>query len=83
MAVTVVPGCYQVAAILEEETSMAPFPDAIDRAQLAKFSDVRGIRIEDDVLVTDQQPEVLTAALGKTADEIEDLMAPASRGSAG
>ena len=83
MAVTVEPGFYQVAAILEDETSMAPFADAIDRAQLAKFSDVRGIRIEDDVLVTDQQPEVLTAALGKTADEIEDLMAPASRGSAG
>jgi Xaa-Pro aminopeptidase len=32
-----------------------------------------GVRIEDDVLVTRQAPEVLTAALEKTADAIESL----------
>lgn len=34
-----------------------------------------GIRIEDDVLVTDQGPHVLTAAVMKEIDEIEALMA--------
>ncbi|HEX5313348.1 MAG TPA: Xaa-Pro aminopeptidase [Gammaproteobacteria bacterium] len=33
-----------------------------------------GVRIEDDVLVTRGAPEVLTAALVKEADEIEELM---------
>lgn len=34
-----------------------------------------GIRIEDDVLVTDGEPEVLTSAVPKTVVEIESLMA--------
>jgi len=33
-----------------------------------------GIRIEDDVLVTDGAAEVLTAALEKTAEAIEQLV---------
>ena len=34
-----------------------------------------GIRIEDDVAVTRDEPRVLTDGLAKTADEIEALMA--------
>ena len=34
-----------------------------------------GIRIEDDVLVTRDEPEVLTEAVPKTVAEIEALMA--------
>jgi Xaa-Pro aminopeptidase len=33
-----------------------------------------GIRIEDDVLVTNSGPEVLTAALAKTPDAVESLV---------
>jgi Xaa-Pro aminopeptidase len=36
-----------------------------------------GVRIEDDVLVTKSDPEVLTAAMPTDADEIERLMAAA------
>jgi Xaa-Pro aminopeptidase len=36
-----------------------------------------GIRIEDDVLVTAGDPEVLTAATPKTVAEIESIMAQA------
>jgi Xaa-Pro aminopeptidase len=43
----------------------------VDRAVLARFADVRGIRIEDDVLVTDDGAEVLTRAIPKDAAEVE------------
>jgi len=41
---------------------------------LADFGDVRGIRIEDDVLVTETGSEVLTAELPTSVDAIEQLV---------
>lgn len=61
MAVTIEPGFYQVPAILDDPARDPG--DRLDRAALARFADVRGIRIEDDVLVTDAGADVLTDAL--------------------
>lgn len=74
MAVTIEPGFYQVPALLAAGSELsAPFDadGTLDRAALAKFADVRGIRIEDDVLVTEDGHEVLTKALIKRADLVE------------
>ena len=71
MAVTIEPGFYQVPAILERPALRALAGDRLDTDELAKFADVRGIRIEDDVLITDAAPRVLTQALGRTAAEVE------------
>jgi Xaa-Pro aminopeptidase len=59
MVMTVEPGLY-----------IAPDDDSVD----ARWRGI-GIRIEDDVLVTETGPEVLTAAVPKTVAAIEQLMA--------
>jgi Xaa-Pro aminopeptidase len=43
----------------------------LDRAKLERFADVRGIRIEDDVLCTTEGADVLTAAVPKKAADVE------------
>ncbi len=71
MAVTIEPGFYQVPAILNDASRCAFAEEAIDRERLADFSDVRGIRIEDDVLITTDGPEVLTEGAAKTVAAVE------------
>ena len=74
MAVTIEPGLYLVPAILEHPELSRLAGDRLDRRRLEQFSDVRGIRIEDDVLVTASGAEVLTAAIPKSPDEVEEAM---------
>jgi Xaa-Pro aminopeptidase len=74
MAITIEPGFYQVPSLLADPGRVGLRDHSLNRAELAKFADVRGIRIEDDVLVTAQGHEVLTQALAKTPDEVEALV---------
>ena len=60
MVMTVEPGIY-----------IAPDNDQVE----ARWRGI-GIRIEDDVLITEQGCEILTASVPKAIDEIEALMAP-------
>jgi Xaa-Pro aminopeptidase len=71
MCVTIEPGFYQIPALLSNAAGMAGIEAALDRTRLAEFADVRGIRIEDDVLVTESGSEVLTCAIPKTSAEVE------------
>ena len=61
MVVTVEPGLY-----------VAPDDETVD----AKWRGI-GIRIEDDIVVTENGPLVLTKNVVKTVEEIEQLMARA------
>jgi Xaa-Pro aminopeptidase len=71
MAVTIEPGFYQVPGILSDDALTGPLGADLDRAALARFADVRGIRIEDDVLCTTGEPEVLSVACPKDPAEVE------------
>ncbi len=80
MVVTIEPGLYMVPAILESERIAGPFvaDGTLNKDALARFADVRGIRIEDDVLCTPTEPEVLTAAIPKAASAVEAAVGTAA-----
>jgi Xaa-Pro aminopeptidase len=74
MLVTIEPGFYQVPAILNHPEFRTKYQDVVNWQRLVQFKDVRGIRIEDDVLVTDSGSTVLTAQLPNQAREIEAII---------
>jgi Xaa-Pro aminopeptidase len=74
MAVTIEPGFYQIPALLSNHVEVGALESVLDRKRLAAFADVRGIRIEDDVLVTESGCDVLTRDIPKTLDAIEAAM---------
>jgi len=74
MAVTVEPGFYQVPAILDDPERTKCAGDRLRRERLAAYRDVRGIRIEDTLLVTPEGHDNLTAAIPKGAPAIESAM---------
>jgi Xaa-Pro aminopeptidase len=78
MVITIEPGFYQVPALLQDPERRVQFQEIVNWERLAQFNDVRGIRIEDDLLVTDQGSEVLTAALPTQAGAIERLVEEAN-----
>jgi len=57
--------------LLSNASELEGLESALDRKRLAEFADVRGIRIEDDVLLTSDGCEVLTSAIPKTIAEVE------------
>ena len=74
MVVTIEPGFYQVPAILNDPKNREKYNDVVNWECLEQFNDVRGIRIEDDVLVTDRSFEILTQDIPVTIDQLESLV---------
>jgi Xaa-Pro aminopeptidase len=60
---TVEPGVYFIPALLQDATLRERHRDAVRWDRVDALMDFGGVRIEDDVLVTDDAPEVLTAAI--------------------
>lgn len=73
--VTVEPGIYfipQLIAIWEKEKKFADF---INYVKVKEYIGFGGIRIEDDILITDTGCRVLGNSLPKKTEEIEKIMA--------
>jgi Xaa-Pro aminopeptidase len=63
---TVEPGIYFIPALLGDPERRARHRDAVDWGRVDGLLDFGGIRIEDNVLVREGGPEVLTAAIPKS-----------------
>jgi len=67
---TVEPGIYFIPALINQWRSERRLSRFIDYAALDAYLDFGGIRIEDDVLVTEQGHEVLSAEIPKEVDAV-------------
>jgi Xaa-Pro aminopeptidase len=72
---TVEPGCYFIPALIDKFRSEGKFTDFINYDKVESYKDFGGIRIEDDVLVTENGHRVLGKPIPKTVEEVERTMA--------
>ncbi|MDA0710047.1 MAG: M24 family metallopeptidase [bacterium] len=62
---TVEPGIYFVPALLDDAGKRAEFKNLINWDALARWRSVGGVRLEDNVLITQDGPCILTEAIAK------------------
>ena len=72
---TVEPGIYFIDFILEKALQDEKVKGFLVEEKLREYFDFGGIRIEDDVLVTETGHEVLDLGIPRTTEEIEAYMA--------
>ena len=70
---TVEPGLYFIEALINKWYGEEKFTEFIKYDQLEKFFGFGGIRLEDNILVTENGPKVLGPPIPKTVSEIEFL----------
>ncbi|MDR1864030.1 MAG: aminopeptidase P family protein [Bacteroidales bacterium] len=71
--VTGEPGVYFIPALIDQWESERRFTDYIRYDALKKFRNFGGIRVEDDLLITNQGCRVLGKPIPKSIDEIENI----------
>jgi len=70
---TIEPGCYFIPELVAKWSMEGKFRDFISYDKVLKFMPVGGVRIEDNVLITDKGHKVLGKAIPKTVREIETV----------
>ena len=70
---TVEPGCYFIPELIELWNAEGKFRQFINYDKIDTYKSIGGIRIEDNVLITDKGHKVLGKPIPKTVKEIEDV----------
>ncbi len=73
--VTIEPGVYFVRALIEDDALRAQHADTVNWEMADAMKSFGGVRIEDDVVIHNGMPEVLTADIPKEIDAVEALRA--------
>jgi Xaa-Pro aminopeptidase len=70
---TVEPGCYFIPELIQQWKSERKFMDFLNYSKIENYMSIGGIRIEDDVLITDTGHRLLGKPIPKTVKEIESV----------
>ncbi len=68
------PGCYFIPALIDMWKSEGKFKDFINYEQLESYKDFGGIRIEDDLLITENANRLLGTPIPKTIAAVENMV---------
>jgi Xaa-Pro aminopeptidase len=68
------PGCYFIPALIDQWKGENKHKQFINYDEVEKYRDFGGVRIEDDVLITDTGSKVLGTPIPKTVEEVEGTM---------
>lgn len=71
---TVEPGIYFIPDLIDQFRSEGKFTDFVNYDKVETYKDFGGIRIEDDILVTETGHRVLGKPIPKTIAEVEAVM---------
>jgi Xaa-Pro dipeptidase len=70
---TIEPGCYFIPELIEKWKSEGKFKDFINYSKIESYMSIGGIRIEDNILITEKGHKVLGKPIPKTVREIESV----------
>jgi Xaa-Pro aminopeptidase len=70
---TIEPGIYFIPELIERWKAEGKFKEFINYSKIEKYMTVGGIRIEDDVLITEKGHKVLGKPIPKTVRDIESV----------
>lgn len=72
--ITVEPGLYFIPDLIDKWQSENKFTEFLNYDEINKYRNFGGIRIEDDILVTQNGSRVIGKPIPKTVEEIEQIM---------
>jgi Xaa-Pro aminopeptidase len=72
--ITVEPGCYFIPELIQKYKSENIFSEYVNYAKLEEYYDFGGIRLEDNVMITENGHQILGNPIPKTVEELETIM---------